>query len=319
MNTGIDNQLKLELGENFQTNVVLRDFTSMKVGGVCDYFFRAKNIEELIKAVSVAIKLGVPYFILGGGFNIIFSDIGFPGLVIKNESHDLHFLPSKGEVIADSGVNLANLINESASRDLGGLEFLFGVPGTIGGAVYNNAGAFGQSITNLLKFVTILIPNKKNGDYKIVRYRADWLIGSYRQSRLKDLATKTTLEEPRPVLLTIKLQLTQSKREVILNRMRSNLKWRRDHQPLLDMSSGSFFKNPGETREQSAGFLLDQVGAKKIHIGKASVSKKHANFVINRGGAKADEIKRLAEQLKIKVRDSYRITLEEEVEYVGRW
>ena len=319
MKAEAENKLKSELGENLSTNVVLKDFTSMRVGGVCDYFYRALSNEDLIKSISLVVSLKIPYFVLGGGNNVIFSDIGFPGLVIKNESRNIHFSPTKGEVIVDSGVNLANLLTESASRSLGGLEFLFGIPGTVGGAVYNNAGAFNQSISDTVEFVTLLIPNKKNCESKIVRYRSDWLNFKYRSSRLKESARNLSFEDPRPILLTVKLQLIQSKREVILNRMRANLLWKKEHQPLPEMSAGSFFKNPGKEREQSAGFLLEQVGAKKVHIGKAGVSKRHANFIINRGGAKADEIKRLAEQLKIKVRDEYRITLEEEVEYVGRW
>jgi len=319
MKNDVENRLKSELGENLSSNVVLKEFTSIKVGGVCDYFYRALSIENLIKSISLAISLEIPYFILGGGNNIIFSDIGFPGLVIKNESRDIHFLPAKGEVIVDSGVSLAKLLTESASRNLGGLEFLFGVPGTVGGAIYNNAGAFNQSISDTVRFVTLLIPNKKNGESKIVKYRSDWFNFKYRSSRLKELTQNLSFEDPRPVLLTAKLQLIQSKREVILNRMRTNLLWKKENQPLPEMSAGSFFRNPGKEREQSAGFLLEQVGAKKVHIGKAAVSKKHANFIINRGGAKAEEVKRLAEQLKIRVRDEYHITLEEEVEYVGRW
>lgn len=315
----IESEFREKLGDKFKTNVVLRDFTSMKVGGVADYFFTAESIEEIIKSVDLALKLKVPYFILAGGYNVVISDIGFPGLVIKNQARNIVFLNETAEVIADSGVKLSSLLTESASRDLGGLEFLFGIPGTVGGSIYNNAGSFKASIGDFVKFVTLLIPNTKTAEAKIVKYRPEWMKFNYRSSRLKGETFGRDFMAPGAVILTVKFQLARSKREVILQRMRENLKLKKSKQPVGEANAGSFFKNPGESREQTAGFLLDQIGAKKLHVGKAAVSKKHANFIINRGGARADDIKRLAEQLKIKVRDEYRITLQEEVEYVGRW
>lgn len=319
MKGNVDELLKEVLGRELKTNVVLRDFTSLKVGGVSDYFYVAKSVKDLVKAVAVAVKIGLPYFILGGGNNIVVSDIGFPGLVIKNEARNLAFLPNSAGVVADSGANLGKLLTEAASRDLGGLEFLFGVPGTVGGAVYGNAGAHKSSIGEYVKFVTFLMPNKKTKDFKIVKYRPDWLEFRYRQSRLKKMAAENSLDAAKPIILTVKLQLARSKSEIILDKMRKCLAVKKESQPMDLPSAGSFFKNLGPEKEQSAGFLLDHVGAKKVRVGKAAVSKRHANFIVNKGNARAEDIKRLAEQLKIKVRDEYRVNLEEEVEYVGRW
>jgi len=319
LNNTIEEHLSEALGKGLRSNIVLRDYTSFKVGGVADYFYKSDNVDNLVLAITTAIKLNIPYIVIGGGYNIVVSDIGFPGLVIKNESKNLVFLPESNEVIADSGLNLGTLLTEAASRDLGGLEYLFGVPGTVGGAIYGNAGAHGGSIGEHVKHITILIPNKKSNDYKIVKYKGDWLDFQYRQSKLKVLNKGIEVPEFRPIILTARLRLTRSKSEIILDRMRKYLTEKKNKQPLGQMSAGSFFKNPGEQKEQSAGFLLEKVGAKRIHIGKACVSKKHANFIINRGGAKAQDIRRLAEQLKIRVRDDYRINLEEEIEYVGRW
>jgi UDP-N-acetylmuramate dehydrogenase len=315
----LENKLTEQLGEGFVSNVVLKDHTSFHIGGVADYFYTAKTINDLVKAVQISMKLEIPYFILGGGNNILVSDLGFPGLVIKNESNNLSFLTGSSEVIVDSGVNLGKLLVEAASRDLGGLEFLFGIPGTIGGAVYNNVGTTKIAVGDFVRFVTLLLPNPKNIDYKIIKYRQDWLDLGYRTSKLKELNKTLLLEDLRPVILTIKLQLSSGKREVILDRMRKVLAEKKSQQPLESWSAGSFFKNPGQVKEQTAGFLLDKIGAKKIKVGKAFVSKKHANFIINKGGARAEEVKRLAEQLKIKVRDEFKVNLEEEVEYVGRW
>lgn len=319
MQANVDEQLKEVLGTELRANVVLRDFTSLKVGGVSDFFFAAKSVEDLVKAVDIALRLDLPYFILGGGNNIVVSDIGFPGLVIKNEAKNLAFPPNSAEVVADSGANLGKLLTEAASRDLGGLEFLFGVPGTVGGAVYGNAGAHKSSIGEYVKFVTLLIPNKKAKNYKIIKYRPDWLEFGYRQSRLKKMTAENSLDVVKPIILTVKFQLARGKSEIILDKMRKYLAVKKENQPMDLPSAGSFFKNLGPEKEQSAGFLLDHIGAKKLRVGKAAVSRKHANFIVNRGNARAEDVKRLAEQLKIKVRDEYRVNLEEEVEYVGRW
>ncbi len=315
----VELELKQLLGEGLKSNVVLRDYTSFQVGGVCDFFYVAKTINDLVKSVEAAIRLDLPYFLLGGGNNILISDIGFPGLVIKNEADNLVFMPGSAEVIADSGLTLSKLLTEAASRDLGGVEFLFGIPGTVGGAIYNNVGTPEIAVGDFVKFVTLLIPNPKTKSAKIVKYRSDWLEFKYRESRLKNETKNSNYSMPRPIILTAKLQLVQSKREVILDRMRKNLELKKEKQPLGVHSAGSFFKNPGKLKEQTAGFLLDHVGAKKMKIGKAAVSKRHANHLVNKGGARAEDIKRLAEQLKIKVRDEYRVNLEEEIEYIGRW
>lgn len=314
----VEKKLRELLGDDLKTNVILRDYTSFKVGGVADYFFEARTVDSLVRAIDAALKADIPYFLMAGGYNILVSDIGFPGLVIRNLTSNLVFLPGTAEVIADSGVNLNKLLTEAASRDLGGLEFLFGVPGTVGGAVYGNAGAFSHSIGEFVRFVTLLLPSPKTKSFKIVKYKADWFEFSYRLSKLKEMAAISPDAE-RPIILTIKLQLAKSKSEVILDRMRKNLATKKGKQPLDEFSAGSFFMNPGEEREQTAAFLLDQVGAKKMHIGRAGVSRKHANFLVNKGNARAEDIRRLAEQLKIKVRDEYRINLKEEIEYVGRW
>lgn len=315
----IEEELKQLLPRELKSNVVLKDHTSMGVGGVADYFTEVNTIEELIDTVNVALKLDIPYFVLGGGYNVVVSDIGFPGLVIKNRTANIVFLKEKAEVIADSGVNLAKLLNEAASRDLGGLEFLFGVPGTVGGAVYNNAGAFEGCIGDHLKFATLLIPNRRTKEAKIVKLSAGWMEFSYRQSKLKTESDKENLFSPSPVILSVKIQLSQGNRETILKKMRENLQDKKDKQPLPEKSAGSFFKNIGQQKEQSAGYMLDRVGAKRMRVGRACVSKKHANFIINRGGARASEIRALAEMLKVKVKEEYHLTLDEEIEYVGRW
>ncbi|MFA4996140.1 MAG: UDP-N-acetylmuramate dehydrogenase [Patescibacteria group bacterium] len=312
--TDIETTLEKELGENLKKNICLRDFVSMGVGGVADFFYTAKNIDELAKCIMLAHELKLPYFILGGGYNVIPSDSGFPGIVIKNESNNVAFSGDNSQVIVDSGVSLGKLINLAASRDLGGLEFLFGVPGTVGGAVYGNAGAFGYEIGDFVKSVILLLP--KDGKLIVVKKNNEWFNFSYRSSRLK---TDYVSEKFKPIILTAKLQLVKRRKDEILGLMHQNLSKKKNSQPLNEKSSGSFFKNPNTNVESTAGYILDKSGAKKMKVGGAAFSKQHANFLINRKNASASDVRKLAEKAKDVVKDRFNLDLEEEVEYIGKW
>ncbi|MCX6812112.1 MAG: UDP-N-acetylmuramate dehydrogenase [Candidatus Berkelbacteria bacterium] len=314
----IDQELREQFGDRLEENVLLRDFTSIGVGGIADGFFRAERVDDLVEIVSFLSRREIPYFILGGGYNIVVSDVGFPGVVIKNEVRDIVFSAGSAEVIASSGVEIARLLMDCASRDFGGLEFLFGIPGTIGGAVYGNAGAFGHAIGDFVKSVTILLPGNKDRETKIIRHSGRWLEFQNRSSKIKEFS-RLHPNENKPVILSVKLQLAQSKKGVILAKMQENFRQKKISQPLEAKSAGCFFLNPGEQKEQSAGYLLDGAKAKKLHIADAVVSKKHANFVINKNKATAEDIRRLANLMKDLVRAKFRTNLEEEIEYVGKW
>lgn len=314
MNDEIEHELRKILGEELKQNVVLRDFVSIKVGGVADYFYTASDIGSLTLAVSAAIKLKIPYFILGGGYNVIPSDLGFPGLVIRNLSSNIAFSPDFSTVISDSGVNLGRLINQAAGHDLGGLEFLFGVPATVGGAVYGNAGAFGHATGDFVRSVTLLV--EKEGSAVIVKHSPEWMDFSYRSSSLK---VNFKGSKHKPVILTVTLQLVQRRKDEILRMMQTNSEMKKQSQPLGEKSAGSFFKNPGDGPEKSAGYLLDKAGVKRMRIGGAAFSKKHANFLINRKNATATDVFNLAEKAKEAVKNKFNLDLEEEVEYIGKW
>ena len=311
-------ELRNKFAGKLEENILLRDFTSIGVGGVADYFLRAKTVDELVDAISYLSKKNIPYFILGGGYNLVFSDMGFPGVVIKNEVKDIVFSGDSSEVIVGSGVDISRLLMDSASRDLGGLEFLYGIPGTIGGAIYGNVGAFSHTIGEYVKSITLLLPASEDRPAKIVRHTSKWIEFANRSSKLKEYA-KTHPNGNKPVILSVKLQLAKSKKEIILRKMQDNLKLKKSSQPIDKKSAGCFFKNPGIGREQSAGFMLDQSGAKRFKIGGASVSRQHANFILNTGKATAEDIRRLANKMKDAVRENYRTNLEEEIEYIGNW
>jgi len=311
-------EFKEQFGENLEENVLLRDFSSIGVGGVADYFYRAGRVDDLVGVVSYLSRNEIPYFVLGGGYNLVISDLGFPGFVIKNEVKDIVFSQDGAEVIVGSGVEIGRLLMDAASRDLGGLEFLFGIPGTVGGSVYGNAGAFGHTIGDFVKSATILIPGDGSKETKIVRHTQKWFEFSNRTSKIKEMA-KLNPAGNKPIILSVKLQLCQSKKDVILRKMQENFKFKKDSQPLDAKSAGCFFKNSGPQKEQSAGFMLDKSGAKRMRVGDAVVSKKHANFVLNRNKATAEDIRRLAGMMKDAVRAEFRVNLEEEIEYIGRW
>jgi len=311
-------------------HIVMRDYTTFKVGGVADFFIEVKTVDELIRAVKAAISLEMPYFILGNGSNILFSDYGFAGLVIKNSTSNIAIMKEVSQVIADSGVLLSRLIMEAISNDLAGLEFLYGVPGTVGGAVYDNAGAYGLSIGDYVKGLTILQIDPEDNIPKVIQQEASWMDFAYRSTKLKKIKSKM-----KPVILTARFQFSRNQKDELARRLNKYQKERVEHQP-IGLSAGCVFKNPipkelknitgAGTRgmpelpkERTAGFMLEKSGVKKLKIGKAEVSDKHANFIINHDGAKANEIRSLIEEMREKVREKFDVTLEEEIEYVGQW
>lgn len=319
-----------EIIPGIREHVVMRDFTTWHVGGVADYFLEVFSIDDLLRATRYAVANKIPYFILGNGSNILFSDYGFPGLVIKNLTSNIALLHEKSQIIADSGVTLSRLIMEAASNDLAGLEFLYGVPGTVGGALYSNAGAWGSAISDYVKNITFLKIDPKDGIPKIFRYDSSWMEFGYRTSKLKSMKTRL-----KPVILSVKFQFSRNQKEEIMRRLNLVTEKRQQSQP-VGFSAGSVFRNPIPKElenitgrgtksmpelpiERTAGFMLDQAGAKNLKAGQAEVSSKHANFIINKDGAKATDIRTLIEEMREKVRQKYGITLEEEIEYVGQW
>ncbi len=309
-----DEIIKAELGEKLKNDVLLRDLTTIGVGGLADYYFEAENIEELVEAVNVAHKNDIPVLVIGGGSNIVVSDYGFSGLVVKNKSDNLVFSEEKGQVIADSGISIGKLLNTAASNDLGGLEFMSGLPGTLGGAINNNAGSKDYGIGDFVKSVTVL--EEKSGKLEVTRHNSKWMEFNYRTSRLK---TEYKNDKFKPIILTARIQLAHKRKDEILKSIQKNLEERKEKQPLGEKSAGSFFKNTGKIKEQAAGYLLDKSGAKKLKEGDAQVSKKHANFVINKDKATARDIRLLADNMRNLVKKEFNQELEEEVEYIGKW
>ncbi len=276
----------------------------MRIGGPADYFFIAKSTEEIKEAISYAKAYSLPYFLISGGTNILFSDEGFRGLVIKI---DTHTITHKDDTLtADAGVTIKELIAASIDNNLQGLEPWNSLPGTVGGAVRGNAGCNGLETTQILTQATILDP-ETNKTKTVTPKDLDL---SYRHSSLKDSDE---------ILLSATFQLTprtiapEEQRDLL----EKHAETRTNSQP-PGFSCGSFFKNPSP--EQPAGMLIDQAGLKGHIIGDppcAKFSEKHANFLINLGQATQKDILALASLAKSKVQEKFGITLKEEVQVLS--
>ena len=317
-----------------QKDVPLAPLTTLKVGGPAQYFVEVEDEKELKEALQKARENNWQTFILAGGSNVLISDQGFKGLVIKLIGQKLVILQEKKrEVIlqVDAGVNLGKLLQMSSEKGWSGLEWAVGIPGTIGGAVYNNAGAFGGEIANLV--VGVKAWRKHNsylGNWKMF---SDIINFSQRQCKFK-YRTSLFKEEKKWIILNVELRMLLSDKEKIDHLMKEYSQKRQKNQP-FQPSAGSFFKNPlvknkklleqfekdfGTKARDSkipAGWLIEKLGIKGKQIGGAQISEKHANFLINTGNAKAEDFIILASIIKQKVRNHFGIQLKEEIEMIG--
>jgi UDP-N-acetylmuramate dehydrogenase len=287
-------------------DVELSPYTTYRIGGKADCFIEARSAEEMKRAVAYARSRSMPFFVLGGGSNVLFDDEGVRGLVIRNLSSKVHF--SDRSVSAESGVPLATLLSESQRRGLAGLEFLAGIPGSLGGAIFGNAGAYGKCVGDCVEQAVVITPD---GEEMVVP--GDSFRFCYRSSRLK---TKGG------IVLSATLALSAGDPEAILHEMKRITEERRQKHPAGMGSCGCYFKNvdgsDGSGRRISAGRLLEEAGAKEMAVGKARVSPLHANFIVNPGGATAEEIRALGELCRQRVKEKFGIRLEEEVRIVGK-
>lgn len=284
----------------FEKNVGLAQFTTFKIGGPAEKFYLASQAEDFIKALKYAKKENWPYFILGGGSNILISDDGIKGLVIKCGLNEIEF--QEEQVRAGAGVNINELIGQAAAKSLGGLEFLAGVPSTLGGAIWGNAGSEEEAIGGLVEIVKIVDMDEEDPEIKELS-RADCQFG-YRDSIFKHDSL---------VILEAVLKLKPT--DGITEKIQEILNKKRTSQDLSNPSAGCIFVNP--TGRKRAGQIIDELGLKGYKMGGAKVSEKHANFIINTGGAKAEDVIMLISYIKQQARDQMGIQLQEEVQYIG--
>ncbi|MDR1759551.1 MAG: UDP-N-acetylmuramate dehydrogenase [Fibrobacter sp.] len=287
---------------NIQENVSLKQYTTFRVGGAARFFTDISGADSLKLAIRFAQERQLPYFILGRGSNVVFSDAGFDGLVIRIVSKSsFHFSENSCEVFA--GSSLSALARESIHRGLSGIHLLSGIPGTTGGAVYMNAGAYGQEIADCIREVRSFDPETET---TVSRSREECEFG-YRRS---------VFQKNKEIILSAILEFQNGDPEVLKEEAAKVMKERKEKQPLEFPNAGSAFKRP------AAGFpgaLIEAAGLKGFTVGGAQVSEKHANFIINTGNASAQDIYDLSEQIIQKVRAHSGITLEREIIFTGKF
>lgn len=284
--------------------------TTFRIGGRADIFASVATRDELRQVVLLAMQHSVPYFVLGGGSNILVGDGGLRGLVIENRARDRRLTfaggdngqPSQCVLHCDSGASLSRLARHTAARGLQGLEWAAGIPGTVGGAVITNAGAFGGCMADAVILIEAI---DGNGPVRLLQ-KEDLALG-YRES-----VFSRKLGPQRWTILGAQLHLRPAPGSARSNVVR-NASRRRASQPRMP-SAGSVFKNPPD---HAAGWLIEQAGLKGARIGGAEISPKHANFIVNRGDATAADVRGLIELAQARVWEQFGISLEPEIQLVG--
>jgi UDP-N-acetylmuramate dehydrogenase len=312
MNRRLTPDERLKLGGDIQRRLgikTLRDeplarFSTLRVGGPADLFAEVHNLFELRGIVRFTRSRDIPLFLIGRGSDLVISDAGIGGLVVlvraaghRIEGHRL---------IAEAGLPMAKVATMTRAAGLSGMEFGMAIPGTVGGAVWANAGAHGADVRGVLVEAVVA-----GADGREEARGPDDLGMSYRETRLKHGPPG----RPEVVLeATFALEPTDS--DTIASRLDEIRRWRQEHQPVGQKSAGSVFRNP---EGDSAGHIIDQLGLKGHRLGGAMVSPKHANFIVNSGGATAAEVRGLAELVRETVRRERGLELAYEVEFVGDW
>jgi len=316
---------------NIQKNIPLAPLTTFKIGGPAKFFCEVASEEELIEAVEYAKDNKLAIFVLGGGSNILVSDEGFDGLVIRIQDTIHKIQDTKLE--CGAGLFLSEAVKLAKENSLSGLEWAAGIPGTIGGAVRGNAGAYGFDMNSIVSNVKVLvIDSEENGSGKEIQ-----------SSKFKTFTNKECnfdyrgsvfKENKNLIILSCVLELRKGDQAEIGGKMRDIVKKRMEKIP-KDPSPGSFFQNPtvqdGElikkferdtgcvcrNKKIPAGWLIDEAGLRGKKMGGVAVSEKHGNFVINLGAGKAQDVVMLASLIKMKIRDEFGVQLKEEIQYVG--
>lgn len=303
----------------FQENVPLKNYSNYKIGGLARYFFEPKNVDETIEAIEEARRLKIPVFILGGGTNILFSDSGFNGLVLKP---GFKFIKKEnGGLRAGAGAMISDLLDYLTDKSLAGLEWAGGLPGTLGGAIRGNAGCFGGETQAVIKEVASM--DIASG--KIIKRKKEDCDFGYRSSVFK-------AGNGNEIILEASLVFEKGDKKAIKAESEKNINYRKERQPLEHPNIGSIFKNVNfenipESRNKNfdsvvktdpfpvvpAAHLVSEAGLKGISFGGAMISPKHPNFIVNILNASANDVENLVRLAKKEVKNKFGIGLEEEI------
>ena len=283
----------------YSTSAVLCDYTSFKIGGKADVMVFPDTLDKISSIIDFANEQKLPVFVLGRGSNLLVSDDGIRGIVINTSKLDKIELVDETTIVCQCGASLMRLCRFALENSLSGLEFAYGIPGTAGGAAYMNAGAYGGEMKDVL--------------VKCEHITSDGKTGSFEKNEL-ELGYRRSVYSDRDYIITsLTLKLAKSDREAIKGKMDDLMSRRKDKQPLEYPSAGSTFKRP---EGYFAGALIEQCGLKGYTVGGAQVSEKHAGFVINIGGATAEDVSELMAHCQKVVFENTGVTIEPEVKRV---
>ncbi len=313
------------------TDVLLSSYSSFRIGGLADLFFKALTSEDIINAVKNAKKLDIPYFVMGGGTNLLVLDKGYRGLIIKNDTSKIKLIGIRGKKIhsddknheiqkvyieVESGVGLNRLVRFSLDQGLVGLESFLGQPGTVGGATYINAHNmkrhefFGNKIKGALLLDKTLSLNKVDTKYFHFGYDS------------------SILQKTKEIVLSVTLELETGDKDKLWKISGEVMEYRKQSQPYGVFSAGCTFRNISKSDAirlstpeftTSAGYLLNSVGLKGYKCGNAMFSEQHANFIVHKGNAKASDVLKLINIAKEKVKKTFGVDLKEEIVMIGEF
>ena len=290
-----------EHGLALQRDVPLAPLTTLRVGGPADRLVMAQDRDELLAALRLARAVGVPWFVLGNGSDLVVADAGIRGLVIRNRARAVTV--DGTSLRADAGSAMAMLVKRCILEGLAGLEFGISIPGTLGGAVWANAGAHDGEMRQVVSWVDVWDP-EAGAELTLTGEECSF---SYRDSRFKHSAE---------IVLAACLELAAADSEEIARRVDEHQAQRRATQPLADQNAGSVFRNPPGDH---AGRLIEAAGLKGFRVGTASVSTLHANFIVTDRGGRASDVRALGDHVRETVAARFGVTLTYEIEFVGAW
>jgi UDP-N-acetylmuramate dehydrogenase len=305
----VERQLRAICGDRLMRNAPLAPLTTFKVGGPADYLLLAETANELIEAVRLARSRALGVTMLGGGSNVLISDAGVRGLVIRLRATEVTRI-DPSHIQAEAALTINGLVRWTINRGVAGLEAWAGTPGTVGGAIYGNAHFQGRNIGELVERVTLV-----DSHGALVTVSASEMEFGYDFSRL---------QRTHEIVVSADFRVGDGDPSVLRATARESLAFRKRTQPLESASAGCIFQNPIPSRDRvppgvppSAGALVDRAGLKGSREGQASVSTTHANFIVNEGGATAAQIRALIERCKREVRERFGVELREEIVYLG--
>jgi UDP-N-acetylmuramate dehydrogenase len=287
-----------------KADVLLAPFASFGIGGPARYFFIARTPTEIIRAVDAARECSIKFFILGGGSNILFDDAGYDGLIIKDEC--AHFAVHDSSMSAQSGAVVDKMVDAALEAGLEGLEYAAGIRGTIGGAVYGNAGAFGHAINEILE--------------KAVLYTRAGEINIVGNNHFRFAYRKSSLSDSGDVVLSVVLRLRPGDRAKLAEIIEERRQFRRERHPVGLGTAGSVFKNLRSLEDPQnvtpAGKILEESGVRGLRVGDAAIFEKHCNIVVNMGKATSKDVKTLVGMMEKAAHDKFGIDLKREILYI---